>query len=309
MNTPSIAWIVDQGGERLDKHLAQELADFSRAALQKLIVEGQVLVNGAPSKASYRVAQGDAIAVTLPRPAATQPVAEPLALDILYEDADVLVVNKPAGLVVHPGAGQSQGTLVNALLNYLPELALQEGERPGIVHRLDRDTSGLLLVAKHEEARQQLQGQFKRRQVKKVYLALVEGRLEPAQGVIEAPIGRDPARRKRMAVVSVGGRPARTAYQVRDHADPFTLLEAYPETGRTHQIRVHLAAIGHPVVGDRVYGGKKERLGLRRQFLHAWRLTFTLPGTGERATFSAPLPGDLTQALDTLGLAVPDSLT
>jgi len=308
MNTPSITWIVDQGGERLDKHLAQELADFSRAALQKLIAEGRVLVNGAPSKASYRVAQGDEITAILARPAAAQPVAEPLTLDILYEDADVLVVNKPAGLVVHPGAGQSHGTLVNALLNYRPELALQEGDRPGIVHRLDRDTSGLLLVAKHEEARQQLQGQFKRRQVKKVYLALVEGRLEPAQGVIEAPIGRDPAHRKRMAVVSAGGRPARTAYQVRDHADPFTFLEAYPETGRTHQIRVHLAAIGLPVVGDRVYGGKKQRLGLHRQFLHAWRLTFTLPGTGERATFSASLPDDLAQALGELGLAVPDSL-
>ena len=304
MNMPSITWIIDQEGERLDKHLAQELVDFSRAALQRLIAEGLVLVNGAPSKASYRIAAGDTIAVTLPKPAAPQLEAEPLALDILYEDADVLVVNKPAGLVVHPGAGRRHGTLVNALLNYLPDLALQEGERPGIVHRLDRDTSGLLLVAKREQARQQLQGQFKRRQVKKVYLALVEGHLEPAQGLIDAPIGRDPARRERRAVV-LEGRPARTAYHVRGHVDACTLLEAYPETGRTHQIRVHLAAIGHPVVGDWVYGGGKPRLGLRRHFLHAWRLTFALPGTGEQVTYTAPLPADLALVLEALGVAAP----
>ena len=300
-----VKWFVEQEGERLDKHLAQELAEFSRAALQRLVAEGMILVNGAPSKASYRIARGDEITVTLPQRQPPQVEAEPLALDILHEDADVLVINKPAGLVVHPGAGRRQGTLVNALLAYLPDLALQEGERPGIVHRLDRDTSGLLLVAKHEQARQQLQGQFKRRQVKKVYLALVEGHLEPAQGLIDAPVGRDPNRRQRMAVVSAGGRAARTAYQVRCHAGSFTLIEAYPETGRTHQIRVHLAAIGHPVAGDRVYGGRKQPLGLRRQFLHAWRLTFALPATGEQVTHTAPLPNDLARALEALGVAAP----
>ena len=295
----SLAWTVQENGERLDKHLTHKLPDHSRSSLQRLIADGFVLVNGAHSRASHKVAAGDQVRVHIPEIESRTPEAEHIALDVLYEDADLLVINKPEGMVVHPAPGHDAGTLVNALLAIYPELAREGGERPGIVHRLDRDTSGLILVARHAIAKRALQAQFKQRSVDKIYLALVAGALEPLEGAIEAPIGRDPRNRKRMAVVS-DGKPARTGYRVREYLREHTFVEARLETGRTHQIRVHFAGIGHPVAGDVVYGRRHRAGGLRRQFLHAWRLTFTLPGSSQQRTFGAPLPQDLQRVLDNL---------
>ncbi len=293
---------VEEGGERLDKYIAQAVPDLSRAAVQRLIKDGRVTVGDAVLKASYRVESGDRIAVHIPPPETDAVQAESIPLDIVYEDDDLLVINKPAGMVVHPAYGHHSGTLVNALLAHCPQLATSgEDDRPGIVHRLDKDTSGLIVVAKHDAARQHLQHQFKQREVEKVYLALVEGRLEPPQGIIEAPIGRDPRRRKRMAVLR-SGREARTEYTVAEYFDQYTLVEAHPHTGRTHQIRVHLAFIGHPVAGDRVYGRRKQRLPLQRQFLHAHRLAFRQPSSGEVVEVEAPLPPDLAEVLARLRL-------
>jgi 23S rRNA pseudouridine1911/1915/1917 synthase len=226
---------------------------------------------------------------------------ESIPFGILYEDGDVLVIDKPAGLPVHPAPGHPGHTLVNGLLAYLSTLPdTGDALRPGIVHRLDMDTSGVMLVAKNRVAHAHLAEQFKSRSVTKVYLALVRGRLSPENGAIEAPIGRDPRNRKRMAVVTEHrGRPARTGYHVVRYTDSYTLLEVAPETGRTHQIRVHLAAIGHPVVGDTTYGVSSPHLS--RQFLHSSRLGFHLPGTGEHVEFESELPADLQQALETIG--------
>ena len=295
----TLAWAVQQGGERLDKYLLHKLPDRSRSSLQKLVADGFVLVNGEYSRASYKVSAGDEVQIRIPEVESGAPQAESIALNILYGDLDLLVINKPEGMVVHPAPGHDEGTLVNALLAAYPELSLEGGERPGIVHRLDRDTSGLILVARHAAAKRSLQAQFKQRTVTKTYLALVEGILEPSEGAIEAPIGRDPRSRKRMAVVS-GGKPARTSYVVREHLRENSLVEAGLETGRTHQIRVHFAAIGHPVAGDTVYGRRQRPAGLQRQFLHAWQLTFELPGSGQPRTFEAPLPEDLQCALEAL---------
>jgi len=292
---------------RLDRFLAEQVPDVSRSAMQRLIGEGQVTVNGEPSKASYKVRPGDQVLVLLPVAEPRQPLAEAIPLKIVYEDAVLLVVDKPAGMVVHPAPGHSGGTLVNALLAYCPELAVAGDDRPGLVHRLDRDTSGLILVAKSEKARRTLQRQFKDRQVRKAYLALVDGHLQPACGRIEAPIGRDPNHRQRMAVLA-GGREAITEYHVLEQfakrlgpaAGDYCLLEAEPATGRTHQIRVHLASIGHPVVGDTVYGRRRSRLAVPRQFLHARRIGFKHPSTGQRLELEAPLPDDLAEILEML---------
>ena len=291
---------VARAGQRLDKHIAAEVPDLSRSLVQKLIKEGLVTVNGAMTKASYRVEIGDEISIRVPPPEEVELVAEPIPLDIVYENQDIIVVNKPAGMVVHPAYGHRSGTLVNAVLAHCPELAGLDGtQRPGIVHRLDKDTSGLIIVAKNEAAKQSLQRQFKGREVRKLYLALVEGQLEPERGIIEASIGRDPKRRKLMAVVP-GGREARTEYRVLERFPMHTLVEVEPKTGRTHQVRVHFAFIGHPVAGDRVYGFRKQRLGLERQFLHAQTLGFKLPSTGRYVEFTAELPGDLRGILEDL---------
>ena len=285
----------------MDKYIAQEVPDLSRSLVQRLIREGLVTVNGQTVKASHKVEVGDTIVLRVlpPEPLEVRPEAIPL--DIVYEDADLLVVNKPAGMVVHPAYGHRTGTLVNAVLAYCPELAgAEDALRPGIVHRLDKDTSGLIIVAKNDSARRHLQRQFKRREVKKVYLALLEGRLEPSRGVIEAPIGRDKKRRKRMAVVE-GGREARTEYRVTECFGFYTLVEAEPKTGRTHQVRVHFASIGHPLAGDPVYGFRKQRLsGLQRQFLHARTLGFCLPGSDEYIELTAELSDDLRVVLEEL---------
>lgn len=309
--------LVAKSGQRLDKYIAQEMPDLSRSLVQRLIREGLVTVNGLTVKVSRKVEVGDKIVLHVPPLEPLEVRPEPIPLDIVYEDADLLVVNKPAGMVVHPAYGHPTGTLVNAVLAHCPETAdVGDVLRSGIVHRLDKDTSGLIIVAKNDAARQHLQQQFKRREVKKVYLALVEGQLEPARGLIEAPIGRDPRRRKRMAVVKVegGGREARTEYRVMEYFDLqvggmsrlYTLVEAQPVTGRTHQVRVHFAFIGHPLVGDPVYGFRKQRLAgyglppLGRQFLHAQSLGLHLPHSNQYVEFRAELPADLRDVLERL---------
>lgn len=295
MPAQKLGWVVEQSGARLDAYVTVRLPGVSRSAVQGLIAAGHVLVNLTPTKAGHRLEVGDEIELVLPEQDDILQ-AEDIPLDIVYEDDELIVVNKPAGMVVHPGAGHSRGTLVNALLSQNPDLPDQDGDRPGIVHRLDRDTSGLIAIAKTDHAVEHLQAQFKERRVAKVYLALVEGRLQPSKGLVDAPIGRDPRQRQRMSVVS-DGRPARTAYEVREYLGDCTYLEVRPETGRTHQIRVHLAAIGYPVYGDPIYGRKRPG---DRLFLHAWQLTLDLPSSGERRTFTAPLPDDLQRILDSL---------
>jgi 23S rRNA pseudouridine1911/1915/1917 synthase len=312
---------AEGSGERLDVFVARRCPRLSRTVVQRLIRDGSVTVGGRPGRAAQRLEPGDRVLVRIPpeEPETLRP--EPTPLTIVYEDEDLLVIDKPAGLTVHPAAGlpaclpdrragqagMRRGTLAAALLAYRPELASVGGpERPGIVHRLDRDTSGLLVVAKNEAARAALARQWKERQVEKGYLALVHGRLEPSEAVVDAPIGRDPRHRQRMAVVE-GGRAARTAYRVRRYLpagqagrDVYSLVEVTPSTGRTHQIRVHFAALGHPLVGDRVYG--RPSSVLRRQFLHAHRLAFRHPVDGRPLEFESPLPEDLQQALERLAV-------
>jgi 23S rRNA pseudouridine1911/1915/1917 synthase len=300
---------ADGSGERLDVFVARRCPGLSRSNVQRLICEGGVSVGDPPlaGRAGQRLERGDRVAVRIPveEPPVLRP--EPVPLTIVYEDDDLLVVDKPAGMTVHPAAGVRRGTLAAALLAYRPELSGVGGpERPGIVHRLDRDTSGLLVVAKNEAARLALARQWKDREVEKGYVALVQGRLEPPEGVIDAPIGRDVRHRQRMAVVE-GGRAASTTYRVRRYLAPresgqsgCSLVDIRPLTGRTHQIRVHFAAIGHPVVGDRVYG--RASALLKRQFLHAYRLSFRHPVDGRPLEFESPLPEDLLHALSRLAL-------
>lgn len=289
---------AERGGIRVDKYVAEAVPELSRAAAQRLIDEGRIRVNGAIVKASYRLEPGDTISVEIPPPVEVSIAPEAIPLDIVYEDADILVVNKPAGMVVHPAFGHAGGTLVNAVLAHCPDLAGVGGElRPGIVHRLDKDTSGLIVVAKGDAALRNLQAQFKGREVQKAYLALVEGHVSPPAGLIDAPIGRDPRARKKMAVVPRGGREAQTEYRALEFYDAHTLVEAHPLTGRTHQIRIHMAFIGHPIVGDPVYGFRKQRTKAPRLFLHAARLAFRLPSTGQWREFQAPLPDDLAAVL------------
>lgn len=280
--------------------MAKECPDWSRSRLQKLIDEGCVLVNGRAAKASQRLNAGDAIQLLLPPPEPSELVAEAVPLSIVYEDDEVIVVDKPAGLTTHPAPGRTSHTLVNALLAHYPDLRyFGDAMRPGIVHRLDKDTSGLTIVAKNRTAQQNLINQFKTRSVSKGYLVLVKGKLTPMHGSIEAPLGRDPANRKLMAVVS-GAREARTDYRVKEHIGNCSLLDVTTKTGRTHQIRVHFSAIGYPVVGDHVYGVRVPFLG--RQFLHAYRLGFRLPSTGEYKEFQCELPADLNTAIEFIRL-------
>ena len=284
--------------QRLDRFLADHVPSLSRSQVERLIAQHRVTVDGARSKAGHRLTRGEVVEASLPLASLSRPVAESLPLHVVYEDEDLLAVDKPAGMVVHPAPGHETGTLVSAILSHRPDLA--SIDRAGIAHRLDRYTSGLLLVAKTEKVLQALQRQFRCRQVQKAYLALVEGRLMPVDGRIEAPLRRDPSNRQRMAVVT-GGRPASTTYRVCEHYEKHTLLTVRPETGRTHQIRVHLAAIGYPVAGDRVYGRRSDSLGLHRHFLHAWRLGFTHPSRKDWIDLEASLPKELEQVLAGLG--------
>lgn len=321
-----LTFSVMHSGERLDRFLAQQLTDASRVEVQRWIKEERVTVNGRPGKASARLAAGDAVVLLRPPRIESQIEPEQVALTVVYQDADLLVVDKPAGMVVHPAPGHVRGTLVNALLGLDPNLA-QVGRpdkdaifsekmasssdlRAGVVHRLDRETSGLLLVARNDAAFAKLQRQFKTRRVEKTYLALVEGVPDAASGRIEAPVARDPAHRQRMAVLSEnrGGRRAVTGFRVVEsyvsamsqQRHEFSLLDVDLFTGRTHQIRVHMAFIKHPVVGDRIYGRRKQRIPCPRQFLHAHRLAFIHPISGQRIEVESLLPADLQTVLDQL---------
>jgi 23S rRNA pseudouridine1911/1915/1917 synthase len=295
-----LSFAVEQAGERLDKAISACVQNLSRAAVQRLIKTGEVTVNGRLSKPSYRVRAGDTVTVRVPAETPAPVVPEDIPLDVVHEDDALLVVNKPAGMVVHPALGHTSGTLVNAVLAHCRQVADVGGlERAGIVHRLDKDTSGLMLIAKDEATHTALQRQFKRRQVAKTYLALVEGHVQPREGIIEAPVGRDKQQRKRMAVVR-HGREARTTYRAVEYFADHTLLEVRPHTGRTHQVRVHLAWLGYPVVGDAVYGYRHQRLLQGRHFLHAAHLRFTHPATGEEVEYTAPLPPELAAILTRL---------
>ena len=301
-----------QSGSRLDQFLAQSLG-WTRARLQKLVKSGRVLVNGEPRPASYRVRPGDAVAVSVPPPSPSHLTPEALPLTILFEDRDLLVVNKPPGLVVHPGAGHRQGTLLNALVHHCPDLKdIGEVSRPGLVHRLDKDTSGLLVVAKTSLAHASLVAQFQAHTITKIYQALVWGRLAEVEGRIEKEVGRHPTARQKMSVHARRGKSAITFWRVvEEFPGPLSRVELTPQTGRTHQLRVHLASLGHPVLGDATYGGGVSRLlgqprltGLKplvhRQLLHAWRLGVTHPRSGEAMTWEAPLPEDFQAVVDKL---------
>lgn len=293
------------GGEelRLDKFLVMKLPEFSRSRLQDLIRNGEVMVNGKPvEKTGFSLSPGQIVEIRLPPVQPTSLKPESVPLEIVFENPDLILVNKPAGMVVHPGAGHASGTLVHAALAHAPDLEGIGGElRPGVVHRLDKDTSGLILLAKNDRALQWLQNQFRSRKVKKVYLALVDGAPPTPAGRIEAAIGRDPSHRKKMAIVSEEkGREAVSEYFTREAFFKHTLLEVHPHTGRTHQIRLHLAFLGCPIVGDTVYGHRQPSIPLNRHFLHAYRLEVTLPGEKTTRIFEAPLPGELEDALQTL---------
>ena len=287
-------------GQRLDAYLHARLPEYSRSRLQEWIQSGRVQVDGARQKRSYQLRGSEKIQL---EPAAALPLratAEDLPLEILYEDPAVIAVNKPAGMVVHAGAGVHSGTLVNALLHRFKSLSGVGGElRPGIVHRLDRFTSGVILVARADAAHRELAAQFATRRVEKTYMALVHGRVKADRGRIDTPITRHPTQRTRMTSRLARGRPALTEYQVLRRFEKFTLLEVRIGTGRTHQIRVHLSSLHHPVVGDTLYGAPASPLG--RYFLHAQRITFTSPWTGERVSVTAPIPGALERFIDALG--------
>jgi 23S rRNA pseudouridine1911/1915/1917 synthase len=298
-------------GERLDRYLTRQLTTHSRAYLQQLIAQQQILVDGRPTKRGYRLRAGDRISVSLPPPKPSGVVPEPIPLDILYEDAHLLVVNKAAGMVVHPSPGNISGTLVNALLAHCTQLSGIGGiERPGIVHRLDKDTSGAMVVAKDDATHRGLARQFAERRVKKLYMAVVCGDIRDAEGVIDAAVGRHPVYRQKMSTHTRVGRQAVTEFRVLQRFGRFTLVELRPRTGRTHQIRVHMAAVGHPLLGDPTYGRRRAELQrspltnqlswFRRQALHAWVLGFVHPATGEWLECRAPLPADLEHLLTSL---------
>lgn len=289
--------------QRLDKYLVERLPDFSRSRLQALIKAGKVLVNDVPAHKSGQLIEArTTVQVSLPEPASPNLVPESIPLDIVFENENLMVVNKPAGMVVHPAAGHASGTLVHAALAHAPQMEGIGGEgRPGVVHRLDKDTSGLILLAKNDPTHRWLVNQFKDRKVEKIYLALVDGGPPSRVGRIEAPVGRSPAHRQRMAVVAAShGRQAITEYRVLENFPEHTLLEVHPLTGRTHQIRVHMAFLGCPVAGDTVYGHHKSSLSLKRFFLHARQLTLNLPGEEWPRRFEAPLPPELEDVLQSL---------
>lgn len=292
-------------GQRLDSWVARRLPDLSRARVQALLAEGLIVVNGLAAKPSTKLRGGEQLSVTIPAPQPAEPQPELIPLAILHEDTSLLVIDKPAGLVVHPGAGNASGTLVNALLAHIPDLAGIGGVlRPGIVHRLDKGTSGLLVVAKDDATHRALVRQFAGREVRKEYLAIVLGVPRLSQGTIELPIGRDPVHRQRMSTSPLRGRAARTDWRVLESFDGAALLRVRIHTGRTHQIRVHLSSLGHPVAGDATYGARrpaqpKSRTilaaleALKRPALHAAHLEFVHPEQAERLSFESPLPGDL----------------
>ena len=296
MTTSEHSILVQDGEARLDHYLAGLELGLTRSRLRQLIVEGRVVVNGVAVKPAHRVRSGDRVLVSVPPPRPSVAVPQDIPLAVVYQDTDLVVIDKPAGLAVHPGPGHPDQTLVNGLLALCPDIQGIGGEiRPGIVHRLDKDTSGLMIAAKNESAHHDLSRQIKDRAVRKGYLGLVEGVPSPDSGVIDVPIGRDPRRRTRMAVTA-GGRESRTGYRLLEQAGRYSLLELQLHTGRTHQARVHLAWLGHPLLGDAVYGRRSTLLP--RHFLHAHRLAFAHPATGEPLELNSALPDDLLAAIE-----------
>ena len=304
----------EEAGERLDRFLVAHMAELSRSRIQSLVEEGFVQVDGSSMKPSYRVESGDSVTVEIPAAAPAGVDAEPIPLDVLYEDEDIAVINKPAGMIIHPGAGADSGTMVAALLHRfggMPGLSTVGGPlRPGIVHRLDKGTSGAVVIARTDAAHKELVEEFRERSVQKTNVALLHGKMKGERGTIELPVARDLHRRSRMTARRREGREARTDWRVKLRLGAFTLIEADLHTGRTHQIRVHFSALGCPVVGDTVYGApRQERVDgkllpeLDRNFLHAARLTFLQPRTGKEIHVRAPLPPELTAYLKTLGQA------
>jgi len=294
-----------ESGRRLDVIIASHISNCSRSFSAGLIQRGEILVQGEVKKPGYRVKTGDNIRINIPAPEPVLAEPEPHNIDILYEDTHIIIINKEAGLVVHPAPGHNKGTLINRLLYHCPELEGIGGKlRPGIVHRLDKDTSGIMVVAKNDAAHTNLAAQFKSRKIKKIYLALVHGTVKDGSGSISLPIGRHPSDRKKISTVSRKSRSAKTFWKVIEHFNGATFLELDLKTGRTHQIRVHCAAINHPIVGDPVYGGKKAARNLPtsvpRQMLHAWRLEFAHPVTGEAMSFESPIPQDMEKVIETL---------
>jgi 23S rRNA pseudouridine1911/1915/1917 synthase len=294
---------IDQtlAGSRLDRYLSEQNQELSRSYLQKLINEKRVLVNGITVKSSYRLKERDQICLIIPPPEEMEIKPVEMELDIIYEDNDIIVVNKPAGLVVHPVPGNRDNTLVNGLLAHTDELSGINGvKRPGIVHRLDKDTSGSLVVAKNDRSHRELVKQFKERKTKKIYQALVKGNITCEEGKIDAPIGRNPKQRKKMAVVGSNSKNAVTYFKVLERLAGYTFVEVRLLTGRTHQIRVHFAYIGHPILGDTKYSKNRDELGVKRQLLHAYQLGFFHPRKGEWMEFTSPLPDDFMEILNLL---------
>ena len=305
-SSQQIELTLEAPGERLDRALAEAHPDLSRMQWQRLIKDGAVTINGRSPKASLRLTGGEVVTAVLPEVVEVGLEPENIPLDIRYEDDDLILVNKPAGIVVHPSVGNETGTLVNAILYYCPNIeGIDFTLRPGIVHRLDKYTSGLIVVAKNDRALRYMQAQFKERTIKKKYLALVEGQITPAAALIDAPLGRDPKQRKKMAVIplhsSHTARESQTRYETAVSYDNFTLVNCFPLTGRTHQIRVHLAYVGYPIVCDHIYGRRKRSFPeLRRHFLHAAELTFKRPSDEAELTFEAELPPELQTIIDQL---------
>lgn len=299
MNKVTFTAEEQQVGKRLDAFLSDNIQGQSRSYLQKLIEQEAVLVNGKSSKSNYKLRLGDIVEVSIPEPVPLEVAAEDIELNIVYEDEDVIVINKPQGMVVHPAHGNYTGTIVNALLSHCDNLSGINGVmRPGIVHRIDKDTSGIIVIAKNNEAHASLSEQLKEHSITRCYNALVEGKVKNDSGTIETMIGRNPKDRKEMAVVTRNGKRAVTHYTVLERFDNNSLIEARLETGRTHQIRVHMAHIGHPIVGDPVYGYKKQKFNTEGQLLHARILGFVHPRTGEYMEFEAPLPEYFTSILN-----------
>ena len=296
---------AEENGTRIDSFLSEELEELSRSYVQKLIGDGLIQVNEKNVKSNYKVKTGDKLLVQIPDATPVDILPEEMNLNIVYEDSDLLVVNKPVGLVVHPAHGHYSGTLVNGLLAHCSDLSGINGKmRPGIVHRIDKDTSGLLMIAKNDMAHQHLAAQLKEHSIRRAYYALVQGIISEPAGLVDAPIGRHETERKKMAVTLKNSKEARTHYYVKERFAKQTFIECRLETGRTHQIRVHMAYLGHPLVGDPLYGTRKNNLDFPGQALHAYALGFIHPRTGEELYFEAPLPEHFQNVLKNLGEGV-----
>ena len=294
-------YVADKDGERLDVFLVRQQPELSRAHVQKLIASGDVVADGKIRKANFKLKAGMQVAFALPEAEPIEVKPEDIPLDILYEDGDIIVINKARGMVVHPAAGVNSGTLVNALLFHCHDLSGINGEiRPGIVHRLDKDTSGVMVAAKNDKAHLNLAEQISTKSAQRSYLAIVHGNIKEEAGIIRGDIGRHPTDRKRMAIVRENGKPAVTHFKVMERFGEYTLVECQLETGRTHQIRVHMTSIGHPLVNDPKYGSRKTSFGIKGQALHSRQLTLQHPVTGEQLTFEAPLPEDMEKILSAL---------